>query len=103
MLVAWITRGYWAAVHAVLEPLYSSLGEVMDLGMYIRSVTRGEAVCSKNNLPEECNVLLWAVCVSPRGQIEGSIAVDRLLMQREEVIQASEMIPHVKSQPIFGG
>ena len=90
-------------LHAVLEPLYSSLGEVMDLGIYFHSVTRCEAVCSKNSLPEECGVLLWAVCVSLRGQIEGSIAVDRLLMQREEVIQASEVVPHVESRPIFGG
>ena len=65
-----------------MEPLYNSLGEMMDLGIYFHSVTRCEAVCTGHGLPMECGVLLWAVCASIRDQIEGSIAVDRVQMQR---------------------
>ena len=64
-------------LHDALLPLYDSLSDVMDLGIYFHSATRCEAECSRLGLSTECGVLLWAVCASLRDQIEGSIALDR--------------------------
>ena len=80
------------SLYTALEPLCNSLSDVMDLGIYFHSVTRCEAECSRYGLPVECSVLLWAVCVSLRDQIEGSIAIDRLLMKKEEL--AEEKVCH---------
>ena len=56
-------------LHDALEPMISSLGSVMDLGIYFHSVTRCETVCKSHDLPEECSMLLWTTCVSLRDQL----------------------------------
>ena len=90
-------------LHAMLGPLSSSLGEVMDLGIYFHSVTRCEAECIHHSLPAECGVLLWSVCASLRDPIEGSISLDRLVMQREVKVPVIPASPFVESLPLFGG
>ena len=90
-------------LYVALEPLFNSLREVMDLGIYFHSVTRCEDECNRLELPVECGVLLWTVCASLRDQIEGSIAIDRLLMKREKVAQVTAIVPFVEALPLFGG
>ena len=86
----------------MLEPLYQSLSGMMDLGIYFHSATRCEAACVNHGLPIQCGALLWSVCASLRDRIEGSIAVDRVRMQREESTAGSAVVPYVESIPLFG-
>ena len=66
-------------------------------------MTRCEAECDRLGLPTECGVLLWAVCASLRDRIEGSIALDRQLMKREDSAKVVSTAPYVESLPMFGG
>ena len=45
-----LSREFGVQLHAALEPLRSSLGELMDLGIYFHNVTRCEAECDRLNL-----------------------------------------------------
>ncbi len=91
------------SLYTTLESLCNSLSDVMDLGIYFHSMTRCEAECNRYGLPVEGCVWLWAVCVSLRDQIEGSIAIYRCLMQKEEAVRTAAMVPCVETLPPFWG
>ena len=86
-----------------VEPICKNLAEIMDLGIYFHSVARCEELCSRHGLPEECAVILWAVCSSLRERLEGSIAVESISLSREIPVSPHAIVPFVGTFPLFGG